>query len=250
MSARLVEAPSTPSWVKVPSVTTLAGARAARGAEASADRMLRTSARAGDAASRAWFSSGVLLLAAARGRTPGPTPAWLLADTTTGGVLAAGLWAAMAGDTSTAAARLTTLQQLPAVRLKRLGHGACPDSRIQPRGSGRWSEVVAQLAPAAAAGEPDGGDLDQVSAMAVRWLMGDAYYRMGKADSAAAMYERVLDPSRTPFSHLALRGLVHSFASRRLALIYEELGRPGWRHRTGRRLAPPSSLRIPNCVPC
>jgi hypothetical protein len=56
--------------------------------------------------------------------------------------------------------------------------------------------------------------------------MGDAYLRVGKVDSAAAMYERVLDPRRTPFSHLALRGLVYSFASHRLALLYEEMGRP------------------------
>jgi hypothetical protein len=40
------------------------------------------------------------------------------------------------------------------------------------------------------------------------------------------MYELVLDPTRTPFSHLALRGLVYSFASRRLALLYEGMGRP------------------------
>jgi len=133
----------------------------------------------------------------------------------------------MAGDTSTAAARLEMLERLPAVKLKRLRHGPALIRAYSLAARGRWSEVLAHLGPAAAAGEPDGGDLEQVSAMGVRWLMGDAYYRLGKADSAAAMYERVLDPSRTPFSHLALRGLVYSFASRRLALIYEEMGSPG-----------------------
>jgi tetratricopeptide (TPR) repeat protein len=226
MATRLAGAPSTPSWVKVPSITTLAGARAARGAVVSADRLLRSSARGGDDASRAWFCSGVLLLAAAQGRSPGRPPSWLLADTSAGGLLAGALWAAMARDTSTANARLGMLERLPPVRLRRLGHGPALIRAYTFAAQGRWSDVVAHLTPAAAAGEPDGGDLDQVSAMAVRWLLGDAYQRLGRADSAAAMYERVLDPRRTPFSHLGLRGLVYSFANRRLALVSEGLNRP------------------------
>jgi hypothetical protein len=49
--------------------------------------------------------------------------------------------------------------------------------------------------------------------------MAEAYQRIGKPDSAKVMYQMAIDPTHLPFSHLALRGLVHSFASRRLALL-------------------------------
>jgi hypothetical protein len=68
-------------------------------------------------------------------------------------------------------------------------------------------------------GERDGGDLDQVSGAAVRWLVAETYERAGRPDSAAIMYGLVLDPTRTPFSHLALRGLVYAPAIRRRALF-------------------------------
>jgi hypothetical protein len=68
-------------------------------------------------------------------------------------------------------------------------------------------------------GERDGGDLDQVSGAAVRWLTAEAYQRSGKPDSAALMYRLVLDPTGIPFSHLALRGLTYSAATRRQALL-------------------------------
>jgi hypothetical protein len=164
-------------------------------------------------------------LAAAGGRPPGPPPPWLLADTTPGGLVAGGLWAAMSGDSLTAGRRLASVERLPVVQVRRLGQGpALLDASILSA-KGRWSEVVRRLGPAAAAGERDGGDLHQVSSMALRWLMADAYGRLGRADSAAAMYELVLDPTGTPFSHLALRGLVHSFARQRLARLQEESGR-------------------------
>jgi serine/threonine-protein kinase len=226
LSANLAADPSTPSWVRIPAVTLRAGAHAARGAVAMADYQLRTAAGAADEASRPWFCNAVLLLAAASARGPGPPPSWLLADTTSGGLLAGGLWAAMAGDTTTSSTRLALLQRRPAVQLRRLGQGPALVRAYGLAARGRWSEVTRELGPVAAAGELDGGDLNQVSSMALRWLMADAYARTGRADSAAAMYELVLDPTRTPFSHLALRGLVHSFASRRLALLYEGMGRP------------------------
>jgi hypothetical protein len=69
------------------------------------------------------------------------------------------------------------------------------------------------------------GDPDQVSSMAVRRLLANAYTHIDQPDSAAATFQLILAPTRTPFSHLALRGLVYSFASRRLALLYGELHR-------------------------
>jgi serine/threonine-protein kinase len=211
--------PSTPSWMRLPAITMLAGARSARGAVAAADRELRAAAAASEAASRSWFCNAVLLLAAASGRAPGPMPNWLRADTTAGGVLSAGLWAAMTGDSLTARMRLELLHRRPPVQQRHLGHGPTLLRAYTLAAGGRWSEVADRLRAAAAIGERDGGDLDQVSGMALRWLMAEAYERTGKPDSAAVMYQLVLEPTRTPFSHLALRGLVYPSASRRLASL-------------------------------
>lgn len=224
LAAKRAGDPSTPPWLRLPAITMLAGARAARGSAGTADRQLRAAAADADAASRPWFCNAVLLLAAATGRSPGQPPDWLLADTTSGGLLAAGLWAAQAGDTITARRRLQTLHTRPTLQLRRLGLGPVLLRASVLAAQEGWSEVIDLLAPVAIVGERDGGDLHQVSGTAVRLLLADAYGRVGRADSAAAMFELVLDPSRTPFSHLALRGLVYSAARKRLALLYEGLG--------------------------
>ena len=223
---RLAADPSTPGWLKTPAVTMLAGARAARGDVETADRQLRLAAAAAEGSVRHWFCNAVLLLASASGRPAGRVPSWLLSDTTAGGLLSAGLWAAAARDTPTAQERLRILEQRPVIQQRRLGQGLVLLRAYLLGSSGRWNESSGSLRPAAMAGELDGGDLDQVSGMALRWLMAQAYERTGKADSAAAMYQLVLDPTRTPFSHLALRGLVYSFATRRIAELQRQGVRP------------------------
>jgi hypothetical protein len=223
LAARTAEAPSTPSWIKEPTITMLSGALAARGAVTAADQQLRLAATTTAGASRRWFCHAVLLLSAASGRAPGPPPGWLLADTTPGGLLAGGMWAAVAGDTAAAMTRLTQLEHQPSVARRRLGQGPRLLRAYVEAAQGRWPDVARLLG--SAGGEYDGGDPDQVSSMAMRWLLADAYTRVGQPDSAAATFELILAPTRTPFSHLALRGLVYSFASRRLALLYRDLHR-------------------------
>ena len=223
LAAVPVRDPGTPAWLKLPAITMLAGARAARGATELADSELRAAAATTDPSAQHWFSQALLLLAAASGRSPGPPPPSLWADTSTGGLVTGGLWAALAGDTLRARNRLEALRRRPAEQLRRLGHGPVLLSGYLLAAEGRWSEVTRQLGAAAMTGELDGGDLDQVSGMAVRWLTAEAYEHLGRPDLAAAMYQMVLDPRRTPFSHLALRGLVHSFASQRLALLHARM---------------------------
>jgi tRNA A-37 threonylcarbamoyl transferase component Bud32/tetratricopeptide (TPR) repeat protein len=223
LAARTAETPSTPPWIKEPALTMLSGALAARGAVTAADQQLRLAATTTQGASRRWFCHAVLLLSAASGRAPGPPPGWLLADTTPGGLLAGGMWAAAAGDTAAAMTRLTLLEHQPSVARRRLGQGPRLLRAYVEAAQGRWPDVARLLG--SAGGEYDGGDPDQVSSMAVRWLLADAYTRVGQPDSAAATFELILAPTRTPFSHLALRGLVYSFASRRLALLYRDLHR-------------------------
>ncbi len=224
LATRTAGAPSTPPWLKVPAITMRSGALAARGAVAEAERQLRLAASTANGPTRRWYCHAILLLAPASGRQPGPVPGWLLADTTAGGLLASGQWAAMAGDTVAARARLTRLERSTPVELRRLGQGPRLLRASIEAAQHQWPEVIRLLRPAIE-GELDGGDPDQVSSMAVRWLLGDAYVQAGRPDSAAAVFELVLDPSGTPYSHLALRGLVSSFASRRLALLYRGLRR-------------------------
>jgi tRNA A-37 threonylcarbamoyl transferase component Bud32/tetratricopeptide (TPR) repeat protein len=223
LAVRTVEAPSTPSWLKEPAFTMRSGALAARGAVTAAERQLQLAASTTQGPSRRWFCHAVLLLAAASDRAPGPPPVWLLADTTSGGLLAGGLWAAAVGDTAAAMRRLTQLEHQEPVALRRLGQGPRLLRAYIEAAQGHWQEVARLLY--SAGGEYDGGDPDQVSSMAVRWLLANAYTHIDQPDSAAATFQLILAPTRTPFSHLALRGLVYSFASRRLALLYGELHR-------------------------
>jgi tetratricopeptide (TPR) repeat protein len=74
-------------------------------------------------------------------------------------------------------------------------------------------------------GEHDGSNPAQVASLATRWLVADAYEQLGRLDSAAAYLELAIAPTRVPFSHLALRGLAFPFAERRLAIVYEKMGR-------------------------
>jgi tetratricopeptide (TPR) repeat protein len=217
----------TPGWLRRHVVTIWAGSLAARGAIRAADELLRSEAAAVTEKARAhWFDQARLLLAAATGRRPGRVPDRLAEDSTAGGVLTRGLWRAMAGDTLGARRELAALQGRPAVELLRLSLGPSLLQGWLAARSGNWSEVTRVLGPAALDGEHDAADMDQVSSLAVRWLMADAYEHLGKLDSAAAYFELAITPMRVPFSHLGLRGLAYSFAQRRLALLYDRMRRP------------------------
>jgi tetratricopeptide (TPR) repeat protein len=211
--------PGTSPSMRIPAITILAGARAALGRVDSAGAELLAAAAAAEGPARHWYANAWLLLAAAHGRPPGPVPPWLLADTTAGGDVAAGLWAAMTGDSAVALRRLASLARRPAVQQRRLGLGPALIRGYLLAEGAHWDELTRALGGAAMVGERDGGDLDQVSGAAVRWLVAETYERAGRPDSAAIMYGLVLDPTRTPFSHLALRGLVYAPAIRRRALF-------------------------------
>ena len=120
----------------IPSITMLAGARAAQGHAAAAERDLRAAASSADGATRRWFSNGLLLLAASSGRSAGPVPPRLLADTTAGALVSAGIWAAMAGDLPPAEERLAAVRRRPDVDQRRLGLGpALLEAKSSARGA-------------------------------------------------------------------------------------------------------------------
>jgi serine/threonine protein kinase/tetratricopeptide (TPR) repeat protein len=225
LSTDLIRNPSTAAWLRTPASTMLAGARVSRGAAAQGDQQLRAAAASAQGSAKHWFCNALLLLSRASGRNPGRPPAWLLADSSAGGLLSGGLWAAMTGDVETARQRYGLLQKEPVTEQRRLGLGPSLLGGYILAAQRKWPEVAGQLRTVAIGGELDGGDLNQVSSMAVRWLMAETYEHIGKADSAAVMYRLVIDPTHTPFTHLALRGLVYPYAMRRLEQLRELYGR-------------------------
>ena len=81
------------------------------------------------------------------------------------------------------------------------------------------------IGPAAARGEHDSALLDRVNSLALRWAAAEAYAHLGRTDSAVAMMELVVQPTRMPGNAFALRGITYSFAQRRLGSWYGALGR-------------------------
>jgi tetratricopeptide (TPR) repeat protein len=219
------DAPSSPNWLRVEAVTTTAAVLAARGAVVVADSALaRASVRAAPEITR-WYVQARLLLAEASGRPAPSRPDAASRDTSPPGLVTYGLWAASAGDTATASRSLRRLRVLPSERLASLGYGPDLLEASIAAGAGRWSDVVRLIGPAAIKGEHDPTLLDRVNSFSLRWLAAKAYSRVGRPDSAAAMMELLLRPTRMPGNAYALRGLTYSFAHSRLAEWYGQLGR-------------------------
>ena len=225
LAAGPAAAVGTPPWLKAPATTMWAGSLAARGAVSAADQLLRNAAvGAPGPASRGHYHAD-LILAVTSGRPMLPAPG-ARADTTPGGLTLQGLIAAVRGDTIEANRSLAAIESLPEVDRLRLGDGPrLIQARIAARG-GRWVEVTHLLGPAARLGEHDGSSPDQVASLGVRWLLAEAYERIGRLDSAAAYFELAIAPTRVPFSHLALRGLAYPFAQRRLGILYDRMHQP------------------------
>ena len=217
--------PGTPVWLKGPAVTMWAGSLAARGAVSAADQMLRNAAAAGSGPRSRWYLHAALLLEVASGRPIRPLPGPQLRDTTPAGLTLRGVVAAAGGDTSLARRTLEAINDLPPVEQLRLGDGpALVQAWIAAHG-GRWQEVTRLLAERARHGEHDGSSPDQVASISTRWLLAEAYERAGNLDSAATFFSLATAPTRVPFSHLALRGLAYPFAQRRLATLYDRMGK-------------------------
>jgi len=165
-----------------------------------------------------------LLLAEAAERSAPPLPDALAKDTSAGGVLTAALTAAVRSDTSVARAALARVRRLPAGEQRRLGAGAQLADAWLLAHQGHWRQVVDTIGDKAWAGEHDSALLDRVGSLSLRWLLAEGYAHIGKLDSATAALELAIRPSHMPGNEFALRGLVLSFAHRRLAQWYESRG--------------------------
>jgi hypothetical protein len=126
--------------------------------------------------------------------------------------------AAAAGDTAAARRLLSALRALPTTRLAAHGNTVeFIEALIAARGA-RWGDVVALIAQPARDGS-DRGDsrFDRLGAAPERWLVAQAYERLGQPDSAVAFYDRLLAPGAL--------SLTHSFARLRLVMLYARMGR-------------------------
>lgn len=220
-------APSSPNWLRVQAVATGAAASAARGALAVADHQLAQAAQGAPPDVARWYGRARLLLAEAAERRTPPLPPAAARDTSAPGLITYGLWAVQAGDTGGARRRLLRVRKLPDAERARLGFGPeLLEARLDGRG-GHWRDVVRLIGPAAVRGEHDSALLDRVSSLSLRWTVAEAYAQLGKTDSAVAILELLMRPTRMPGNGFALRGFVLPFAHRRSARLDERLGATG-----------------------
>jgi tetratricopeptide (TPR) repeat protein len=158
----------------------------------------------------------ILLTLMAGTPVPRPEP-WVERDTSTSALITRGYLAAASGDTSTARRLLEALRARSTTRFG--AHGSTPafiEAWIAAR-AGRWEDVVALIAQPARDGSDRGGaGMDRVGAPSERWLVAQAYEHLGRPDSAAAFYSRMLSPSPSFGS---------SFARQRLVVLCAGMGR-------------------------
>lgn len=215
----------TPAWLKAPAVTMWAGALASRGAVSSAEQILRRAEARSQRSASYRYRHALVVLTLASGRAAAPPSGSLVRDSAPGGLLLRGIVSALQGNVRQARESLDRLQTLPPVEQLRLGDGPAFLEACIARAQGRWDQVRRLLGAPATEGEHDGSIPAQVSSLATRLLLAEAYEHNGMLDSATAYLELAIAPTRTPFSHVALRGFAYPFAQRRLALLYGKLGR-------------------------
>jgi serine/threonine-protein kinase len=226
------QAAGSPLVLLVESASTRAQVAAVRGevdaAEAGLQRAERLEHERGRPAQAARRARPRALLALMSGRAvPRPEP-WLERDTTTAALITRAYLAAAAADTALAGHLLTDLRARSTTRLG--AHGSTPEfiEAYIVAHSGRWSDVVALIARPAREGSDRGRPgseptADRIGVPQERWLVAQAYERLGQPDSAAAFYLRMLGPEQPG---LGMTALVHSFVHQRLVMLYVHMGRP------------------------
>ena len=222
-SAALVTAGQPPVFV-INALTARAGAMAARGQIARADSLLAAAASESRGATARWYERARLSLAIGAGRPVPQRPQLLPRDTTLAADMLRALWAAVAGDTSAARAVLVRRRPLGAREAAVVGTAPALVEGWIAAQAGQWRRVTEALGEDARRGEQDPTILDRPDSYQLRWLVALAYERLGSLDSAAMALTRLLEPTRIPPGHYALRGLGYGFAHGRLAALHERRG--------------------------
>ncbi len=154
--------------------------------------------------------------AVSRARGAGPPP-----DSSPAGQLNAAVWAAAASDTAATRDLLVRFRALPPERQRGLVLALDFLEGLVAATAGQSADAVRLLLPlsdARATGDP-------WYAQPAQWLLGGAYERAGRLDSAVAQLEQLAGWRGGRGDVQSLRGLTHSFAHQRLVVLYARMGR-------------------------
>jgi tetratricopeptide (TPR) repeat protein len=90
---------------------------------------------------------------------------------------------------------------------------------------GRWEAVTQLAAPTASWVWPHNNRARLYYGGIVQWVLGEAYEQLSRPDSAIVYFERLVAPTAGKYSgRMYTVGFTYSFAQRRLAKLYAELG--------------------------
>ena len=151
---------------------------------------------------------------------PGSLPA-VIGDTTISGLITRGWHAALVRDLPAAHRELSHLRRRSDDDLARAGAAADFLEASISATENRWSDVIRLIGPVAIRGDDRGYfSFGRIGPTPERWLVAEAYEHVGPPDSAAAAFERVLEPPES-------RGIAVSppYAHQRLVMIYARMGR-------------------------
>jgi len=162
-----------------------------------------------------------LFLSVITGTRPVELTPTVASDTSTSALVTRGWHAALMGDVSAAQRELAALRRRSAVELARAGSAPSFLEASVAAAENRWGDVIRVLAPIALRGDEGGSwTWRRIGTPPVRWLVAEAYEHIGPPDSAAAAFERVLEPPES-------QGIVTfvPYAHQRLVMIYARMGR-------------------------
>jgi tetratricopeptide (TPR) repeat protein len=147
----------------------------------------------------------------------------LAPDSTAGDSLSSGLRQLWNGDTAAARLELRALRARPNHEGTTLLNGIVVLDGWISAGAQQWTDVVNTLGSLAWRGNYTA---PSTGLTASRWLVADAYEHLNRPDSAAGYFELLVRPVRMHPNEQLTRGLVYSFAQRRLALLYTRMRLP------------------------
>ncbi len=166
-----------------------------------------------------------LLLEVVSGRLNGVPEDVASSETTAVALVTQGLWEAAAGDTARARRLLARVRTRSALEQNRLGSDPILIEAWIATRARRFGETVRILGPAARQGDDLGFVLIGTNRALKRWLVAEAYEKLGRPDSAAVYFELAMSPigNLAATSHARI---AYSYAHRRLVLLYARMGRP------------------------
>ncbi|HEY1952236.1 MAG TPA: protein kinase [Gemmatimonadaceae bacterium] len=217
VAVAVLASPDAQGLFRINAITSHASALAAAGSARDADSVLRAAALDSKGAASRWYERARLTLAIASRRGVPRRHDLATGDTSVAADMLRGLWAAAAGDTTSARTVLTSRARMSLQDSALVGSApALIEGWIDAR-AGKWRAVTSLLGPVASAGEQDPTILDRPDTYQQRWLVAYAYDALGMADSAAVYLDLILRPTQLPPGQFSLRGLSYPFARKRLA---------------------------------